>query len=77
MVDQEKIVNVETFKQEIEDSRLDKDNNNEEEENSYQNIIINEFDRKNTIASQMEQWSILSNNANYAQYDRYPRDFII
>ena len=41
--------------------------------NPYQNI--NEFDRDNIIASQMEQWSILSNVVNYVQYDRNPMGF--
>ena len=43
------------------DDRLDIDNNNEEEEKPYWNIIVNEFDTENINASQMEQWSILSN----------------
>ena len=73
-VEQESIVNIETIKQEIEDDRLDKGNNNEEE-NSYQNIIINEWDRDNIITSLMEQWSILRNIVNYDQIDRNPRDF--
>ena len=34
------------IKQEIEDDRLDKDNDNEEE-NWFWNMIINEFDRNN------------------------------
>ena len=34
-IEQECIVNVETIKQEIEDDRLDNDNNTEEEENPY------------------------------------------
>ena len=51
-VDQEGIVNVETIKQEIEDDRLNKDNIDKEEEvNPFGNIIINEFDRENIIAS--------------------------
>ena len=74
-VEQDSIVNIEMIKQEIEDDRLDKDNDNEGEENPYQNIIINDFDRNNVIASQMEQLSILSNIVNYVQYDRNPRDY--
>ena len=72
-VEQESIVNIEIIRQEIEDERLNKDDtDNKEEVNPYCNIIINEFDRENVIASQMEQWSILSNVVNYVQYD--PRD---
>ena len=51
------------------------DIDNEKEVNPYCNIIINDFDRENVIASQMEQWSILSNVVNYVQYDRNPGDF--
>ena len=60
-VEQEGIVNEETIKQEIENNGKNKNNiDNEEEVKPYQNISINEFDRENIIASQMEQWSILS-----------------
>ena len=38
-------------------------------------IIVNKAERENTIISQMEQWSILSNVINYVQYNRYPKDF--
>ena len=52
------LVNVETIKQEIEWDRLDNDNG---EENPYQSMIINYFDRINVNTLQMEQWSILNN----------------
>ena len=56
-VQQKSIVNIETIKQEIEEDRVNKDNiDSEEEVNLYYNMIINEFDRENVIASQMEQW---------------------
>ena len=42
--------------------------------NPYHNIIINNIDRENLIASHIEQWSILSNVINYVQYDRNPMD---
>ena len=63
-VAQESIVNVDKIKVEIVEDRLHK-NDIEEEVNPYCNISINEFDRENVIASQMEQWSILSNAVNY------------
>ena len=67
-VEQEDIINVETIEQEIEDDKLNKDDiDNKEEANPYQNIITNDFDRENIMASQMEQWSILSNVVNYVQ----------
>ena len=40
-------------------------------------IITNKVEKKDIIASQMEQRSILSNVANYVQYDRYLRNFMI
>ena len=73
--EQESIVNLEMIKEEIEDERLDENNNNIKEVNPDCNIIIDEFDTDNIIASQMEQWSILSNTINYVQYERNPRDF--
>ena len=63
------------IKQEIEDDRLDKDIDNEGEENPYQNIIVNEFDRNNITAPQIEQWSIVSNAVDYVWDDRNPRDY--
>ena len=56
--------------------RLNKDNiDNKEEVNPYWNIIINEFDGENIIASQIEEWPIFHYVVNYVQYDRNPRDF--
>ena len=54
-VKQESIVDIETIKEEIEEDTLYKDNDNEKEDNPYQNIIINEFDRYNITTSQIEQ----------------------
>ena len=71
MVELEGIVNVDTLKQE----KLRKDNIDGDEINPYHNIIINNIDRENVITSQMEQWSIFSNVANYIQYDRNPKYF--
>ena len=63
-VGKDSLINVETIKQEIED-RLDNNNDNEEE-NLYQSMIRNDFDRINinVNTSQMEQWSILRNVIN-------------
>ena len=38
-------------------------------------LIVNNADNVETILSQMEQWSILSNVVNYVQYDQHPRNF--
>ena len=67
-VESESVVNVDAFKQEIED-KLRKDSI-DDKVNPYHNIIINSVYKDNTNTSQMEQWSILSNVVNYVQYDR-------
>ena len=36
---------------------------------------MNSAEKTDTILSQMEQWSILSNVVNYIQYDRHPKNF--
>ena len=36
---------------------------------------MNIAEKTDTILSQMEQWSILSNIVNYIQYDRHPKNF--
>ena len=75
-VKQKGIINVDTIKQGIEEDRLNKnDVGNEEEVNPHCNIILNEFNRENVIASKMDQWSIFNNVVNYVQYDRSPTDF--
>ena len=66
-VEQNSIVNVETIKQKTEDDILDKNSDNKGEENPYQNIFMNDFDRSDIIATQMEQLSIPSNVVNYVQ----------
>ena len=65
--------NVDTIKEEVEEDTFDHDN---EVENPYWNIIINDFERinVNVNTSQIEQWSILSNVINYVQYNRNPSD---
>ena len=61
------------MKQEMEEDRLDKKNGSEEE-NPYQTMIINYFEKINVNihTSQMEQCSTLSNIINYVQYNRNP-----
>ena len=76
-VESEAIVNSKTIEREIEEHRLSKINIDDEEVNPNHNIIINNLDRENVIASQMEPWSILTNIVNYVQYNRHPKDFYI
>ena len=75
-VEKPRLVNGETMKQEKEEYRVDKKNDSEEE-NKYQTIIINDFEKNhiNINTSKMEQLSILSHVINYAQYNRNPIDY--
>ena len=73
-VKSENIINVDTIKQEIEADKLDKIDDEEGEINLYHEIITNKVEKDNTIISQMEQWSILSNIVNYVQYNRHPKN---
>ena len=52
-VEQEGIVSVDTIKQEMEEDKLSKNNIDDEEVNTYHNVIINNIDRENVIASQI------------------------
>ena len=54
---------------------MDKIDDSNSEMNPYCEIIVNKAERDNTILSQMEQWSILSNVVNYIQYDRCPKNY--
>ena len=43
--------------------------------NPYRELIVNNAEKIETVLSQMEQWSILSNVVNYVQYDKHPKNF--
>ena len=45
------------------------------EVNPYRELIVNNAEKIETVLSQMEQWSILSNVVNYIQFDKHPRNF--
>ena len=70
------VINIGMIKQEIDQdqevNRLDDTSGNV---NPYRELIVNNAEKVDTILSQMEQWSILSNIVNYIQYDRHPRNF--
>ena len=57
------------------DQDVDKIDDNNDEINPYCEIIVNKAERDDTIISQMEQWSMLSNVMNYVQYNRHPKNF--
>ena len=76
MLEKDGLINVEIIMQEIEEDWLD-DDKELEEENPYQNMIINNFEKNNInrSMSQMKQWSFLSNVINFDQYTGNPRDY--
>ena len=76
-LESEGIVKVDTIKQEIEEDKLGGNNINDDEVNSYNEIITNNIDKVLIITLQVEKWSILSNIFNYVQYDRHHRNFMI
>ena len=41
----------------------------------YRQLIVNNAEKIETVLSQMEQWSILSNVINYIQYDKHPKNY--
>ena len=70
MVEEDKIINVEMMKQEIEDDRMNRNRFKEEEEdetesNPYQMAISNKTSRDDTRIEQMINWSIQSDLIKY------------
>ena len=65
-----------TLKQEIEqEEELSRLHDTSGDINPYRELIVNNVEKVETVLSQMEQWSILSNVFNYVQYDKHPRKF--
>ena len=69
-IETDKIINIETMKQEIEDDQLTRNRLKEEEEdetdsNPYQMAILNKTSRDDTKIEQMINWSILSDLIKY------------
>ena len=58
------VINIDIIKQEI-DQDIDKIDDTSGEINPYHEIIVNKAERDNSILSQVEQQSILSNVVNY------------
>ena len=70
------IININTLKKEIEqDWELSKLDDTSRDINPYRELIVNNKEKTETVLSQMEQWSILSNVVNHIQYDRHPKNF--
>ena len=59
------------MEQEIEQEReLDKMDDTSEEISPYKDLIVNNAEKIESLMTQMEQWSILSNILNYVQHSR-------
>ena len=66
------IINMDTIEQEIQqENLLSKIDDTSRETNPYQELIVNNAEKVETLVTQMEQWSILSNVLNYIQYSRF------
>ena len=67
-----KIINTDTIEQEIEqEKQLSKIDDTDGETNPYQELIVNNAEKVETLMTQIEQWSILSNVLNYVQHSRF------
>ena len=73
--EKDSVVNVGTMTKELEEDRLNRDNDNDEE-NLYKLMNLNNFENNSVKVktSEMEQWPIHSNNKNYVQCNRNPID---
>ena len=70
------IISTDTLKQEIDQGwELNRLDGTSRDINPYRELIENNAEKVETVLSQMEQWSILSNIVNYIQYDRHPKNF--
>ena len=56
------------MEQEKQLSKIDDTNG---ETNSYQELVVNNPEKIEPLMTQMEEWSILSNNLNYVQHSRF------
>ena len=66
------IINTDTIEQEIEqEKQLSRIHDTNRETNPYQELIVNNAEKVETLVTQMEQWSILSNVINYIQNSRF------
>ena len=43
--------------------------------NPNKELIVNNPEKMESLLTQVEQWSILSNMLNYIQYDRHPKNY--
>ena len=70
------VINITALKQDTDQEReLNRLVDTSRDTNPYRELIVNNAEKVDTILSQMEQWSILSNIVSYTQYDKYPKNF--
>ena len=70
------IINTDILQQEIEQEQdLRRMDNTSRDVNPYRKMIVNNAEKIETVLTQMEQWSILSNVINYIQYDKHPKNY--
>ena len=70
------LINKNTMKEGIDpDVELDRMDNNSGDKKPYRELIVNNAGKIESMLSQMEQWSILSNVINYMQYSKNPKHF--
>ena len=70
------LINKDMIKDEIDsDVDLDKIDDNSGDKNPCRDLIVNNAIKVENTVSKMEQWSILSNVINYAQYSKAPKNF--
>ena len=66
------IFNTDAIQKEMEEEeQLNKMDDMNGETNPYQELIVNNAEKKEPLMMQMEQWSILSNVLDYSQHDRH------
>ena len=67
------MINMDTIEQEMEqEEQLSKIDGTSREGNPYHELIINNAEKVESLMTQMEQWSILSNVLNYVQHGKFP-----
>ena len=66
------MINMDMIQQEIEqEKQLSKIDDINGEINPYRELIVNNMERTESLMTQMEQWSILSNILNYVQHSKF------
>ena len=53
------------------EEQLNKIDDTNGETNPYQELVVNNAEKIETLMTQMEQWSILSNVLNYVHHSRF------